>query len=163
MGVFNLFKPKLSQFQIQQINSLLKQAQESAHLVNTTVNPAVFFGRLNFLLDVLLELQKYEPYRVFRGSPPSKEYSDILNNLEKSVDAFVTRSFQKQQSQAISLKTEKAKRARYDKFVVELISAFDCAHTFWTGNQAFPHYTGPLFAKENYQRIQALFESKLET
>ena len=48
------------------------------------------------------------------------------------------------------IKSQSIKEDTYADFVNKLISAFDCADTFWTGSKGFPHYRGPLFTEENY-------------
>ena len=55
-------KRKLTAFDADYINNLLKQVHESETIVNRTTNPTVFFGRLNFLFDCLLNLKDYEKY-----------------------------------------------------------------------------------------------------
>ena len=41
----------------QQVDLYLKQCRDCANLINSTANPDVFFGRLQFLLDLLLTLR----------------------------------------------------------------------------------------------------------
>jgi hypothetical protein len=152
------FTPKISAHQLQQVEGLLKQAKESAHLVNTTVKPEVFFGRLNFLLDVLLELQKYERYKVFSGSLPSRDYNRLLCDLEKTVDSFISRAIMANNAKIASLKTPAAKERNRSKFLISLSLGFAYANTFWQGNGMCPHYCGPLFTKANKERIEKLLQ-----
>lgn len=142
--------------QVEQIQILLKQANESANLVNTTVKPDVFFGRIGFLLDVLLELQKYERYKVFTGSLPSDDYKKLLNNLEKTVDNFIDRAIWANKRKLDSLKTPAAKERNYSKFILSLSIAFGMANNFWQGNGMYPHYIGPLFTDANFSTVQSL-------
>ena len=71
MGFFSLFtkskqqqKIVPSQTEVTQAQMLMNQLIESVELVNTTTSPSTFFGRLNFSLDLLLELKKYEKYSI---------------------------------------------------------------------------------------------------
>ena len=159
-----LFTPKISPQQLQVVNATLAQIQDSARLVNETVKPDVFFKRLNFLLDQCLLLQQYEKYKIFKGSTPTQDYNKIIQNMEATVDDFITRAISANQDKLNALKTEKAKRANYEKFVTSLVSAFDCANTFWTGNfsgignKPLPHYRGPLFTENNYRRVKSLYD-----
>lgn len=153
-----LFTPKISDTQMKFVQMTLNQLHDSGNLVNTTVKPDVFFKRLNFTLDLLLRLQPYEKYKIFkRGGKPTQDYERILSNLEATVDNFIDRSLAANREKIESLKTERAKRNNYENYVIALISAFDCAHTFWDGDRGFPHYDGPLFTENNYNRVQAMY------
>lgn len=158
-----LFAPKISQQELQYVQVTMEQLQECVHLVNTTTKPDVFFKRLNFALDLLLELQRYERYRIFRSGTPSQDYQKIISNLDATVNDFIDRAVDANNKKLSSLKTEKARKRNREDFAVKLISAFDCANTFWSGkwsqSRTFPHYTGPLFTQNNYLRIQAIYNS----
>lgn len=157
-----MFGRKLSQVEIQSIKGNLQQLQDSAKLINTTVKPDIFFKRLNFTLDILLKLEQYEKYRIFKGTKPSQDYKAIIENLGATVDNFIDRALEDNQKKISSLKTEKAKRANYEKFASSLVEAFDRANVFWTGNKGFPHYSGPLYTEENYRRVKAIYDSSGE-
>ena len=60
------FSPKISPWQMQQVQVALHQLQDTVNLVNTTTKPDVFFKRLNFALDLLLFLQTFEKYKIFK-------------------------------------------------------------------------------------------------
>ena len=154
-----MFWKKLSRSEIQCIESNIRQLKDNEKLINTTVNPAVFFGRINFTLDLLLHLSQYEKYKIFKGATPTHDYNIILENIELTVDKFIDRALESNQKKIETLKTDGAKRKNYEKFTSALIAAFDCANTFWTGNAGFPHYTGPLYTWKNYERVKAIYES----
>lgn len=140
------------------IETMLKQGRETANVINTTKNPEVFFGRLGFLFDLLLELKKYE--RVYRFSPkPSQDLKNLENGLEKTVSVFIDRYMADTNSKIFQMKTEKGKRNKYITSVTKLMSAFDCAHTFWEGNGIYPHYTGPLYTRTNYIAVKEIFNN----
>lgn len=151
-----LFTPKITPYALEHVQYGLKQINECAKLINTTVKPDVFFGRLNFLLDLLLDLQSYEKYHVFRGSTPSQDYQRIITNLEKTVNDFLDRATDKELNKISSLKTEKARKNRAEKFVISILTAFEMSHTFWVGNGASPHYTGPLYCDSNIDYFRSI-------
>ncbi len=156
------FKPKLSDKQLQYIRMTLAQMQDSAKLINTTVKPDVFFKRLNFVLDLLLRLQPFEQYGIFKGGLPSADYRRIITNLEATVNDFIDRAIEKNKQEIAALKRQTSRMKHYYDFTISLISAFDCANTFWTGDRGFPHYDGALFAKANYDRVQRIFNSDFD-
>ena len=127
--------------------------------MNSTIQPDVFFKRLNFLLDLLLRLQPYERFGFFKGSTPTNDYHRIIANLELTVDDFITRALDANNKKIASLKTEKARIRNREDFAIKLISAFDTAHSFWVGVRGFPHYEGPLFTQANYKRVKEIYNS----
>lgn len=163
MGLFtaitDLFSPKPSQYEMEHIQNLIQQAQDSANLVNTTVKPDIFFKRLNFLLDILLELMKYEKYKIFKRSLPSEDYKKVLGNLNATVNDFIDRSYSKTLEDASKLKTETAKRNRVVKYSTAMLSAFEMANSFWSGNNMYPHYEGNLFTDDNLNRVKEIAAS----
>lgn len=162
-GGIELPAPKISPKEVQFIQNTLNPLRTSAEIINTTVSPAVFFKKLHFTLDLLLLLQEYEKYGIFKTSTPTQDYNSIINRLEKIVDAFIDRAVDANQHKMWKLKTRSAQIKLRDDFATKLISAFDCAHTFWSGSwspsRIYPHYTGPLFTQSNYNRVQAIFDS----
>lgn len=152
-----LFPPKISERQLEILRGRLNQLHDTEQLINSTVNPDIFFKRLNFALDILLELRNYEKYGIFKENSPTSDYNEIIQNLENIVDDFIDRAIEANQQKILNLKTSNAKKRNYEKFVIALIAAFDCSNTFWTGTKGRPHYTGPLYTKNNYRRVQDLY------
>lgn len=156
MGLFDFFKPKMSSFERQQVQSMLKQSRDCAKLIDSTVNPDVFFERLHCMLDLTLTLQQFEKYRCFRGITPSAIYQKTISSLDEIVDKFITRAYQKQREKASKLKTESGKRKSNEKFALNLKNAFDRADSFWIGHSNQIHYGGPLFTDDNYRRVLSI-------
>lgn len=154
-----LFTPKISPKELEYVRTRMSQLQDTVHLINTTTKPDVFFKRLNFALDILLDLQRYEKYRIFTNAKPSQDYQKIIQNMEHTVDNFIDRVLDANEQKIATLKTPSAKQRNREKSIIALISAFDCAHTFWEGSKGFPHYSGPLFTKNNYTRVQEIYDS----
>lgn len=134
----------------------MKQVGECVSLVNSTVSPQVFFGRLNMLLDLLLELRKYEKYGIFQNSTPTDDYNKVIGNLEKTVDDFIDRAIAANGQKIAKYKTEAAKERNKVKFILDLADGFDMADTFWSGNPMMPHYEGRLYTERNRDRIDDL-------
>lgn len=153
----SLFPPKISERQLECIRGRLNQLHDTEQLINSTVKPDIFFKRLNFALDILLDLRNYEKYGIFKENSPTSDYNEIIRDLESIVDDFIDRAIEANRQKVLNLKTLSAKKRNYEKFVIALIAAFDCANTFWSGSKGFPHYTGPLYTESNYRRVQSLY------
>lgn len=150
--------PKASPMQVSQAENLMKQLLECTALINSTASSRIFFARLHFSLDVLLELQKFEKYNIFTGSTPTEDYQKLINNLEATVDAFIDRSIIDHVKKHEHLKTQKAKDRNMYKHLSSLLLDFEEADTYWSGNNMYPHYTGPLYTDSNYQRIKEMYD-----
>ena len=153
-----LFTPRISPRELEYVRARLQQLHDTVDIVNTTIKPDVFFKRLNFSLDILLDLQNYEKYGIFKGSTPTDDYNAIIRNMDATVNDFIDRAVDANQQKLAALKTESAKKRNNERFVSALVAAFDNANTFWSGSfsqtRAIPHYTGPLFTPSNYHRVQ---------
>lgn len=133
----------------------LKQLTESYDLVNKTTKPDVFFGRLSFCFDCLLDLMTFKD-KVFRDATPEEEYLRLFDNIESLVDDFVTRSHGAEYAKAQQLKTEKGQRSRMEKYFANMYESFNNAASFWTGNPGYPHYTGALYTENNLNRLKSI-------
>lgn len=110
MGLFS--RPKVSEKEFKMVSTALNQARDTANLINTTVKPDVFFKRLNFFLDILLFLQRYEKYKIFKGTAPSAKYRQTIDNMDNIVNDFINRASQDCANKMAALKTNKAKSRR---------------------------------------------------
>lgn len=140
------------------IRSAVQQIRETYDILNSTVKPDIFFGRLGFLFDRLLMLQKYEKYGVFTENNPTKRILDIQNGLEGRIDRFVDRYMEYVYRTVSAKKTERGRANTLFDLTNKLISAFDCAENFWTGSKGFPHYDGPFFTEQNYRRVETIYD-----
>lgn len=150
--------PKASPMQVSQAENLMKQLLECTTLINSTASSKTFFGRLHFSLDILLELQKFEKYNIFTGSTPTEDYQKLIDNLEATVDAFIDRSIIDHVKKHEHLKTQKAKDRNMYKHLSSLLLDFEESETYWSGNNMYPHYTGPLYTDSNYQRVKEMYD-----
>jgi hypothetical protein len=162
MGLFSRDAPKgmtRSQMQAQVLQGL-KIINDSANLVNTTVKADVFFKRLNILLDTLMGLSRYEKYKAFKKSTPTKQIQEILRDLDKTVDKFIDRSIAAESAVVDALKTDKAKITRWEKFEDKTLKQFSDAHAQWSGSYlpstgALPHYTDALYHQSSIDYLKA--------
>lgn len=95
-------------FQSQQ---LLKIVNECAEIVNTTVNPEVFFSRYSLMLEHLEALAGLECTGIFKNSAelPSEAFFRIEEQFYVATNDFLDRSFEKAKTHADTLKTDKGK------------------------------------------------------
>lgn len=152
-------KTRISQADMEFVKTCMKQVGECASLVNTTTNAQVFFGRLHFLLDLLLEMQKYERFGIFQNSKPSADYKKVIRNMEQTVNAFIDRALDANARKISKYKTQAARDRNTTKFILELAHGFDIAGSCWAGNPMIAHYTGPLYTEKNRERIDELLSN----
>lgn len=74
------------------IQSLLYDANKCASIVNTTCDASVFFKKIDQIYDLLRKLKKYEKYKVFTNSCPSKDYHKLKRNMYKTELNFINRA-----------------------------------------------------------------------
>lgn len=100
---------KHAKFQSQQH---MKVVQDCVTLVNTTVNPEVFFMRYNLMLEHLEILAGLECTGIFDNSPelPSVAFQRIEERFDTETNTFLKRSFDKAKAHADTLKTDNGKK-----------------------------------------------------
>lgn len=94
----------------------LKQAQESAKILQTTTEPATFFSRYDFCVGRLIELEKCKRYGV-----PVSTTSDLTKYRsiafrDEAVNEIIHRTADKYRTKIESLKTQKAKKNWAEKY-----------------------------------------------
>lgn len=146
----------LNSVQLESIMCMMKQVKESADIVNRTLKPEIFFGRLNFLIETLMELQGYEGRFCFGEVTPTSNLDEILTNIETTVNAFIHRSYISCLQAAAKLKTEKGREDRVNRYFDEIKYAFENAQEFWQGDKMRPRYSGALFTERNYDEVLSL-------
>lgn len=106
----------------------LRQAQDSATLLNETTSPRVFFERYDFLISRLDLLSKCSRWVRFSGTPPQLE-AKSLRTIEKRnavVDDFLERYKEHVHTKLSALKTAKGKKSNLEKLRTELLGFEDC-------------------------------------
>ena len=94
----------------------LRQAQESAKILQTTTEPATFFTRYDFCVGRLIELEKCKRYGV-----PISTTSDLTKYRsiafrDEAVNEVIHRTADKYRTKIESLKTQKAKKNWAEKY-----------------------------------------------
>lgn len=97
-------------------SQFLKQAQESAKILQTTTEPATFFTRYDFCVGRLIELEKCKRYGV-----PVSTTSDLTKYRsiafrDEAVNEVIHRTADKYRTKIESLKTQKAKKNWAEKY-----------------------------------------------
>ena len=112
-----------------QSQQLLKIVNDCAELVNTTVNPEVFFMRYELMLENLEKLAGLECTGIFENSPelPSEAFCRVEAQFEAATNNFLERSFEKAKNHADTLKTVSGKTnaiKRYfdnmEKYIIQM-------------------------------------------
>ena len=107
----------------------LKIVRDCAELVNTTINPEVFFSRYNLMLEHLETLAGLECTGIFSNSPelPSEAFLRLESQFATETNTFLDRSFDSAKAHADTLKTETGKKnaiKRYfenmEKYIVQM-------------------------------------------
>ncbi len=116
----------------------LKQVRESVNLINSTVNPEVFFSRYGFALFRLYELSKMEGKVKFTGDKPSKFIKTMEKEKQEAIKRLIDRISQKLREKCFTLKTEKSKANNIDKAENDLklyFSEFDSSSIEYLKNK----------------------------
>lgn len=97
---------------------LLKQAKETADILNQTTNPDTFFSRYDFLIGRLKALCACEDYISFTGETPSVTLARVGTKdfYEMASCHLMDRCFGKSCEKMASLKTEKGKQNEAERF-----------------------------------------------
>lgn len=105
----------------------LRQANETADILNNTTNPDTFFSRYDFLIGRLEVLSACEAYLSFTGENPSVTLARIGTKSfhEKASRQLIDRCFDKSCEKIASLKTERGKRNEAERFNQAFASCAD--------------------------------------
>ncbi len=91
------------------LQRLIEICQDCARLINTTVNPDVFFKRYQMLLEKSEEIARFEKFYKFSGASPTKELEQIRKQKQSAISNLIDRCINQYENDAANLKTEKAK------------------------------------------------------
>lgn len=89
--------------------------QDCVRLTNTTLTPSVFFDRYDLLIQEMTELIPFEPFHNFKKSI-SMQVSTLIENRIENEKAFINKYFNSVIDSTETLKTQKAKDNRIQKF-----------------------------------------------
>lgn len=88
----------------------MKQALESAKILQTTTEPGTFFTRYDFCVGRLMELEECKKYGVSVSTTQDLEKYRNMDFREEAVEEIIHRTQEKYQDKIESLKTQKAKQ-----------------------------------------------------
>lgn len=94
----------------------LKQAQESAKILQTTTDPSTFFTRYDFCVGRLMELEKCRKYGASVSATADLAKYRSLAFRDGAVNDIIHRTEEKYRTKIESLKTPKAKKNWAEKY-----------------------------------------------
>jgi len=97
------------------VSSHRKIIDDCIRLVNDTLTPEVFFDRYDLLIEEMTKLSTFEPYYNFNKSI-SEQVAVLRQKRPQNEIAFINKYYQSVRNASKSLKTEKAKIKRIQKF-----------------------------------------------
>lgn len=115
-----------------QLKEMACQMAENSHrimsdcsnILQTTVNPDVFFERLQLFAAHCFTLVSLENYISFSGASPTTLYDVFLREKQEVIHEFLVRYFNKVDIKASGLKTAKGQLNQYQKFYDSLKQYF---------------------------------------
>lgn len=93
-------------------------------ILRTTVNPEVFFDRLQLLSTHCRVLADLEQYISFSGASPTDVLNTLVNEKQDIIREFLVRCFQSADAKADTLKTSRGKLNQYQRLYDSLIPYF---------------------------------------
>lgn len=107
---------QLRETTIQQAQNDLRIMNDCYRLVEKTLDPDVFFMRLQLLLEKSIRLCSFEQFISFSGANPSEAYNEIKTKYQEAINQFLIRYFSDIFDKAEKMKTEKGRMGKYQKF-----------------------------------------------
>lgn len=110
--------------QLDLYNSYIKQALESSQIIETTVNPEIYFSRYKLLLDRLDKLIYIaeDPRLLSAKGDFTQVKQKLISNKDKISNKFIERAKLKTKIGMATLKTDRGKENRLNKLKDELLS-----------------------------------------
>lgn len=116
---------KLKEIAKAEANNSLRIAQDSSRLVQTTVNPDVFFERMQLLFEHSSTLSFLERYVPFTGASPTEALKTLLAEEQEIIKNFLIRYCWDTQCKAEKMKTDKGQYNQWQKFYDSLSPRFN--------------------------------------
>lgn len=103
------------------VSGHMKIVKDSQKLVNETKKPAIFFGRLDTLVEHAEQLCKLDAIKPGLLKPsPTPQLRTIKEKLPTSIDEMIDRCWKETKAASAGLKSDKAKRNKFEKLFAEL-------------------------------------------
>lgn len=115
-----LSEKQLKEISKSQVENDLRILGDCARIAQSTVDPEVFFMRLQLFIDKLERLSKFEKFVPFSDMLPSEALKQAESDKQETIHDFLKRYYAKTFELAESMKTEKGKQSKYDKFYSSL-------------------------------------------
>lgn len=106
---------RVKQMYVQQAQNDLRIIKESAFIVERTLDPSVFFSRMDLMFERLEHLVSIEHHLSLTGESPSVVYQKTKDSYSENVKEFIEKYFDDSFSKATGLKTRAGKENRIKK------------------------------------------------
>lgn len=137
-------------------NMLIQRLHESVRIMEETIYPDIFFGRLHYCFDVLLELMTYRDEVFGNNCTPEQQYWIQYDFIETRVNEFLDRAYSAAVQGCRTLKTAKGINKRLKNWYITMEAAFNNCNLYWTGSSGMPHYNGILYTDLNLEKLEGL-------
>lgn len=107
---------QLKEMACQMAENSLRITGDCSNILQTTVNPDVFFERLQLFAVHCVNLILLEKHVSFTGASPTTLYDVFLREKQEVIHEFLVRYFNKVDIKASGLKTAKGQFNQYQKF-----------------------------------------------
>ena len=113
-------KEDLERYTLTDVKLFTGIIEDCKKAINETVNPSVFFSRLNLLIQRAEQLRMYEPYAEFPNGNPSDIYSETVNQYHEITFKFLKRSLANTIEKSDAMKTPKGKINKFHNWYESL-------------------------------------------
>lgn len=120
---------QLQQITTQQAENDLRIIHDCVQLTQSTLDPDVFFMRLDLLVEKSEHLCTLEKYISFSGASPKDAYNQVIEQRQEAIKQFLIRYATDCFDKAEALKTAKGKLGRYQKFYDSLQPYYEIMDT----------------------------------
>lgn len=126
VGINQVFNgsSSVSQHTFDSKNAVIRvnQLKETAGIINSTTNVAIFFSRFDFALQICDELKAYEYTGCLKNISPEQQKYELVKQLPAVINSLIVRCYDKEFAKAQELKTDKGRHNRIVRFFNNLIS-----------------------------------------
>lgn len=116
---------QLQQLSEQQASDDLRIIQECMKIISYTIEPDVFFSRLDLLKEKASHMKSLEPFVDFSGATPTAALNEVLEKEQECIYQFLVRCYSCTFDKANTMKTEKGKNNQFKKLYDSLIPYFE--------------------------------------
>lgn len=103
----------------------LRIGNDCTRILETTIDPDVYFGRLQLLVETIEDCVIFEKYVSFANAKPSEALEEVKRDRQQSIKQFLIRYFTAVFDKSETMKTNKGKLNQYKKFYDSLQPYYD--------------------------------------